>query len=92
MFITFVSFSVVADGCPELEAELRDKPEKVLPCLGLAIHQVRYARIAEGSTAKPLFKDLPKKTTRRSWSGVYLHGNMKRTVSEQEVGKQLVSH
>ena len=55
MFITFVSFSVVADGCPELEAELRDKPEKVLACLGLAIHQVQYARIAEGSTAKSLF-------------------------------------
>ncbi|KAL8579927.1 hypothetical protein ACOMHN_065825 [Nucella lapillus] len=32
----------VVEGCPGLDTELRDKPETVLPCLGLAIHQVGH--------------------------------------------------
>ncbi|KAK7466622.1 hypothetical protein BaRGS_00037279, partial [Batillaria attramentaria] len=30
----------VAEGCPELDTEMRDKPEKTLACLGLAMHQL----------------------------------------------------
>ncbi|XP_076463609.1 DNA helicase MCM8-like [Babylonia areolata] len=31
---------MIMEGYPELETELRDKPERVLPCLGLAVHQL----------------------------------------------------
>lgn len=30
----------VAEGCADLDTEMRDKPEKVLACLGLAMHQL----------------------------------------------------
>ncbi|XP_005096787.1 DNA helicase MCM8 [Aplysia californica] len=32
--------NIIKDGCPALESELRDSPENVIACLGLAMHQI----------------------------------------------------